>query len=115
MEKYRQIVFTKPNTAELLEKPLPELAPTQVAVKTFISSISCGTERALASGDPNVSIAVAEGVEVTFPRTSGYSSAGVVVAVGSAVNDLKAGDRVAMCWSCHSAKSVKEGSRFGKH
>lgn len=106
MEKYRQIVFTKPNTAELLEKPLPELAPTQVAVKTMISSISCGTERALASGEPNVSIAVAEGIEVTFPRTSGYSSAGVVLAVGEAVKDLKAGDRVAMCWSCHSEINV---------
>ncbi len=106
MEKYRQIVFTKPNTAELLEKPLPELAPSQVAVKTMISSISCGTERALASGDPNVSIAVAEGVEVTFPRTSGYSSAGVVLAVGEAVKDLKAGDRVAMAWSCHSEINI---------
>ena len=103
MEKFRQIVFTSPNVAEFLEKELPELAPDQVAVKTAISSISCGTERALASGDPNVSIA---GVEVAFPRTSGYSSAGVVVAVGSGITDLQVGDRVAMCWSCHSEINV---------
>ena len=44
MEKFRQIVFTSPNVAEFLEKELPELAPDQVAVKTAISSISCGTE-----------------------------------------------------------------------
>ena len=45
MEKYRQIVFTKPNTAELLEKPLQELEANQVAVKTVVSTISCGTEK----------------------------------------------------------------------
>lgn len=106
MEKYRQIVFTKPCVAEFLEKTLAELAPDQVAVKTVVSSISCGTERALVSGEPNVSIVVKEGVEVTFPRTSGYSSAGVVIAVGSEVTDLKAGDRVAMSWSCHSEINV---------
>ena len=106
MEKYRQIVFTKPCVAEFLEKTLPELGSNQVAVKTAISSISCGTERALASGEPNVSIVVKEGVEVKFPRTSGYSSSGVVVAVGSDVTDLQVGDRVAMSWSCHSEINV---------
>ena len=106
MEKYRQIVFTKPGVAEFLEKDLPELGADQVAVKTVVSSISCGTERALVSGEPNVSIVVAEGVEVTFPRTSGYSSAGVVVAVGSNITDLQVGDRVAMCWSCHSEINI---------
>ncbi len=106
MEKYRQIVFTKPCVAEFLEKNLPTLGAGQVAVKTVVSSISCGTERALVSGEPNVSIAVKEGVEVTFPRTSGYSSAGIVVAVGEAVKDLNVGDRVAMGWSSHSEINI---------
>jgi 2-desacetyl-2-hydroxyethyl bacteriochlorophyllide A dehydrogenase len=110
MEKFRQIVFTSPNVAEFLEKELPELAPDQVAVKTAISSISCGTERALASGEPNVSIVVKEGVDISFPRTSGYSSAGVVIAVGSDVTDLQVGDRVAMSWSCHSEINVLKRS-----
>ena len=106
MEKYRQIVFTKPNTAELLEKPLQALEANQVAVKTVVSTISCGTEKALASGNQNISIAIAEGTEIPFPRTSGYSSAGVVVAVGDEVKDLQVGDRVAMTWSCHSEINV---------
>ena len=110
MEKYRQIVFTAPCVAEFLEKTLPELTSNQVAVKTMVSSISCGTERALASGEPNVSIVVKEGVEVKFPRTSGYSSAGVVVAVGDGVTDLQVGDRVAMSWSCHSEINVLDRS-----
>lgn len=114
MATMKQIVFTKPNTAEFLDRNIPEVGANMVAVKTVISSISCGTERALVSGDPNVSIAIAEGVPVVFPRTSGYSSSGVVIEVGSAVNDLKVGDRVSMNWSCHSEINVMPRSNVFK-
>ena len=67
----KQIVFTKPNTAEFLDRTVPTVGADMVAVKTVVSSISCGTERALVSGDPNVSIIVAEGKPVVFPRESG--------------------------------------------
>ena len=77
----KQIVFTHPGIAEFLDRNVPEIGDNMVAVKTVVSSISCGTERALVSGEPNVSIAVPEGEEVVFPRTSGYSSAGFVVEV----------------------------------
>ena len=95
----KQIVFTEINTAKLLDKTLPPLDPNQVLVKTAVSTISCGTERANITGDPNVS-AVSES-SVVFPRYSGYNSAGTVIAVGEAVTNVKVGDRVVVFWGLH--------------
>lgn len=38
-----------------------------------------------------------------FPRTLGYSSAGIVEKTGAGVRSVKPGDRVALSWSVHSA------------
>lgn len=97
----KKIVFTKKDTAELLEVNLGELGADQVAVKLAVSSISCGTERALVSGEANIGILQPEGTPVSFPRISGYSSAGIVIAVGENVKDIAVGDRVALSWSTH--------------
>lgn len=97
----KQIVFTKPNTAELLTVPLEPLKPNDIRVVTEVSTISSGTERANITGDLNVSTLKKETVAV-FPRRSGYSSAGRVMAVGENVTNFKPGDRVAMFWSSHS-------------
>lgn len=97
----RQIVFTEKNKAELLRVGPYTLGADQIAVRTLVSSISCGTERANITGDPNVSPVLPENGEVVFPRTAGYSSAGIVLAVGENVTDFKVGDRVAMSWSLH--------------
>ena len=75
--KCKQIVFTEKNKAELLTVDLYEPSPNEVMVKTMVSTISCGTERANITGDPNVNACGASGV--VFPRMSGYNSAGVVV------------------------------------
>lgn len=98
---YRQIVFTKPNTAELLPLTITPPKPNQVQVAMEISTISSGTERANVSGEVNISV---ESVSQTahFPRTAGYSSSGRVLAVGEHVKSLQPGDRVSMFWSKHS-------------
>lgn len=94
------ITFTKPNTAELLPGAVRQPASTEVLIRLEVSTISSGTERANLVGDENVT--VQQGQTVPFPRVCGYSSAGVVEAVGERVKSVKPGDRVALSWSSHS-------------
>lgn len=105
----RQIVFTKANVAEYLvagEADFSKLGDHDVAVKTFVSTVSPGTERANLTGDPCVSSARDAKPEVSFPRYTGYSSAGEVVAVGKAVTKLKIGDRAAVYWGQHKSYNI---------
>jgi len=97
---YQQIVFTKPNTAELLPFTISPPAADQVQVAMEVSTISSGTERANVSGEVNISIA-SFSQTARFPRSAGYSSSGRVLAVGENVKALQPGDRVAMFWTKH--------------
>lgn len=94
------IIFTEPNKAALLDLSIPEPGPGRVLVKTAVTTISSGTERANLVGELNISGAKVL-TEVVFPRRSGYSSAGVVEKVGEGVSGLVPGDRVAMFWTTH--------------
>ena len=102
--KCKQIVFTEKNKAELLEVELNELSENEVMVRTAFSTISCGTERANITGDPNVSPYGAS--EVIFPRMLGYNSAGTVVKKGENVKSVGIGDRVLVFWGCHKEYNV---------
>lgn len=95
------IVFTQPNEAQVVVQNVPEPGAGMVLVRTVISSVSSGTERANLVGDINVSIHEYFDKAI-FPRQCGYSSSGVVEAVGEGVTTLRPGDRVAMSWSVHS-------------
>lgn len=99
--KCKQIVFTEKNKAELLTAELGDPAPNEVMVDTMFSTISCGTERANITGDPNVNASGASGV--FFPRMSGYNSSGVVVKKGVDVKSVDIGDRVVVFWGQHKS------------
>lgn len=102
--KCKQIVFTEKNKAELLTVDVNEPAPNEVMVETMVSTISCGTERANITGDPNINALGASGV--VFPRTSGYNSAGIVVKKGSDVKNIDIGDRVVVYFGQHKKYNV---------
>ncbi len=110
--KIRQIVFTGIGKAELLSHE-ESLKPGQVCVKTAISTISSGTERAHITGDLNTSL---KGPlkEPDFPRTAGYSSAGVITEVGEGVEGLKPGDRVVVFLGSHKDYNIVPAKKVVK-
>lgn len=98
--KTKQIVFTKPYTAELLEVECLPPKENEVSVCLEYSAISAGTEKANYIGLRN-GADIAEDAEAVFPRTVGYSAAGIVTDVGDGVKDIAVGDRVAVYWGKH--------------
>ena len=97
------IVFTRKDVAELVDRPVPEPAAGEVRVRLVRSCISSGTERANLIGVPDAGVGIfSAGDGVTWPRQSGYSSSGVVDKVGDGVTSLKPGDRVSLSWSVHA-------------
>lgn len=108
----KQIVFTAKNTAELLTVDVYEPKENEVMVETMFTTISCGTERANLTGDPNTN---PHGTNAKlFPKTLGYNAAGIVVKKGSAVKSVEVGDRVVAYWSCHKKYNVLDESQIVK-
>ena len=98
--KTKQIVFTKANMAELLEVDCLPPKADEVTVSLEFSAISSGTEKANYIGLRN-GTGVSEDDEPIFPRTVGYSAAGIVTHIGSDVTDICVGDRVVVYWGKH--------------
>ena len=96
----KQIVFTKAYMAELLDTECRVPKDDEVTVEIEYSAISAGTEKANYIGQRN-GTNVAEDAEVKFPICVGYSSAGTVTAIGSKVENVKIGDKVAVFWGTH--------------
>ena len=90
----KQILFTAINKAELLEVPAIAPREDEVVVKTMVSTVSCGTEKANLTGSTSVCGVSPEEDVPHYPRYPGYSSAGVIVEKGSAVKNFDVGDRV---------------------
>ena len=50
----RNIIFTAPRVAEIIERDMPEVKRGTVLVRSVRDTISPGTERANLIGDPNI-------------------------------------------------------------
>ena len=98
--KTKQIIFTAPGVAELLEAECLPPREDEVTVRLEYSAISSGTEKANLIGLRN-GTGIAEGEAPIFPRTVGYSAAGIVTATGSNVSNVQIGDRVVVYWGKH--------------
>lgn len=85
------VVFPEPKRVEIWEMQLSDPAPEQVVIRTAYSGVSQGTERwALTARYDDYG----EEPSAAYPCSPGYQAAGVVEAVGSAVEDLEPGDHV---------------------
>ena len=102
----KQIIFTAPNTAELVDVPTREPGEFDVLVDVAFSTISPGTERANIIGDMNVSAGRDAAHTHGFPRKLGYSAAGTVIKAGERVTRVKVGDRVVVCFGVHTKYSL---------
>ncbi|HTU19321.1 MAG TPA: zinc-binding dehydrogenase [Gemmataceae bacterium] len=109
----RQVVITEPHQVAVREVELPPPAPNQILVAAEVSAVSAGTELAVWTGthqwlkDPNLP-------DWKFPFRPGYSAAGTVVAVGSAVSGWKPGDRVSYPGNHASAELLTLGHERGR-
>lgn len=103
MIKGKKIVFTQACKAQLLMAEWEETVPAgMVMVRTAVSTVSPGTERAVLMDVPNCG----GYQEHVFPRQSGYSSAGIVSAIGEEVTSVHPGDRVIVYWGTHSSYNI---------
>lgn len=98
--KTKQILFTAPMVAQLLEVECAAPREEEVTVRLAYSAISSGTEKANLIGQRN-GTTVKEDDEAIYPRAVGYSAAGVITAIGSGVTHLAVGDRVIVYWGKH--------------
>lgn len=111
--KATQAVVIEPLRVEIRTVELPAPSAEQILVRTIASAVSPGTELAIYDGthqwlaDPRLP-------DWKFPFRAGYSAAGEVIAVGSAVASWRPGDRVSYPGNHASAELLTPGHERGR-
>jgi threonine dehydrogenase-like Zn-dependent dehydrogenase len=78
-------ILERPGHFALEERPLPEVGPNEIRVRTAVCGM-CTSELDMFEGVPSLE----------YPRFIGHEVSGVVDAVGSKVEGIEEGDRVAL-------------------
>lgn len=94
----KNIVFTAPKTAALLEEPLPPVKEHLVLVRMEYTVVSGGTERAVLTNMPNTA--------QQFPTSLGYCGVGRVEEIGAEVTKVRVGDRVLVYHGIHTTLNL---------
>ena len=100
------IAFTGVGKAEIVDHKLRESGPEDVLVRTLVSAVSAGTERANLMCMPNT--------PQKFPAFLGYSACSVVEETGSRVKDFAPGDRVLVYHGIHAERCVVRQDQLTK-
>lgn len=96
MEMMKANVYDKAGHCQVIQVPVPDIAPNQVLIKVMACGICKGADVALANG----------GFLAKFPLQNGHEFAGYVHKVGSRVKAFKIGERVTadntvLCKDCY--------------
>lgn len=85
----KAVRFTAPETIEIADVPIPEIAENEVLAKVAYAGF-CGTDIDLLTGDM---VHIKNGF-TTYPLIPGHEWAGTIEAVGSKVTGFQVGDKV---------------------
>jgi len=102
----KTIVFTKPNTAELITHTCKPLTTQSVMVRMEYTVVSAGTERANLVGTQNAGS--------KYPKYLGYCGIGHVIEVGEQVTSVQPGDRVLVYHGNHTQINIVPESKVTK-
>lgn len=102
-ETMKEVVITGPKQYEIREVPVPKPGNGEVLIQMKAAGV-CGSD---------VHQFLGENPNAVFPRVPGHENAGVIVAVGKDVKNIKVGDHVVvdLVVACGECPQCKKGRR----
>jgi len=107
MDVMQALIKTTPETTELTNVPVPVCGPHDVLVRVRAAAL-CGTDLHIYAWN-----SWAQGAGITLPLVMGHECCGDVVAIGSDVQTLKVGDKIASethipCGTCYQCRNGEQ-------
>lgn len=102
-ETMKEVVITGPKQYEIREVPVPKPGDGEVLIQMKAAGV-CGSD---------IHQFLGENPNAVFPRVPGHENAGVIVAVGKDVKNIKVGDHVVvdLVVACGECPQCKKGRR----